>query len=118
MIRPEGDKVLVRPDGLGERIGSIFVPRVADTNQKVNGHTGTIVDIGPTAEICIYDRDGNVATLTRDMLPVRAIYAKYGGFAVQEQPDALGSPVDLRLMFDSDIAGVIIDDTVDDGGAE
>lgn len=97
MIKPCSYHVLVRPDNVAERQGTIFLPQSTREREQYAQVFGTIVDIGPTAWKG-FD-SGEPWAAVGD----RVSYAKYGGFLL-EDPE---TKEHFRLLLDKDIVAVI-----------
>jgi chaperonin GroES len=100
MIKPEGYKVLVKPDPVEEKSdGGIILPdQVKDMEQR-GVIRGIIIDIGPTANVK-YIEDGS--TYRKAKVGDHVIYARYGGFIIEEDDE------EYRVLNDEDIIGLII----------
>ena len=103
----EGDRVIVKPDMMEERMGSIYIPETAREDRRNMGNTGTLMAIGPAASLCRIV-DGKAVEITNDMLPMRCVHARYGGmmFDGPEYEDDRGikRSEKFRIMRDDDIA--------------
>jgi co-chaperonin GroES (HSP10) len=97
MIKPCAYHVLVTPDEIADRVGSIFLSSQTREREKYSQIFGTIVAIGPTAWQG-FD-DGKPWAEVGD----RVAFAKYGGF-VLEDPETKES---FRLLVDKDIIAVV-----------
>ena len=97
MIKPCSYHVLVRPDNVAERQGTIFLPTAAREREQMAQVVGTIVSIGPTAWKA-FD-DGERWAEIGD----RVSYAKYGGVLMKDPEDG----EHYRLLLDKDIVAVV-----------
>jgi chaperonin GroES len=97
MIKPCSYHVLVRPDNVAERAGTIYLPQSTREREQLAQVFGTIVAIGPSAWKG-FD-DGEPWAAVGD----RVSYAKYGGFLL-EDPE---TKEHFRLLLDKDIVAVI-----------
>lgn len=93
MIEPLGYHVLVRPDNVAERQGTIFLPTGAREREQMAKVLGTIVAIGDMA----WQDMGAGKPWAK--VGERVCYAKYGG-AVQEDPE---TGEFYRILLDKDI---------------
>ena len=111
----EGDRVLVKPDMMGEmsegKFGArLWVPEPVREDRRNMGNTGELIALGPAAALCRYLPNGEKVEITNDMLPMRVVHAQYGGVMVEtehpEKKDRHGNPekVKYRIMRDDDIA--------------
>ncbi|MBW1845540.1 MAG: co-chaperone GroES [Deltaproteobacteria bacterium] len=102
-IDPEGTKVVIVPDKVGEKTagGLIIVPS-GTRQQEQNAVTqGTLVAIGPRAEICWNNGDGKeIAAKIGD----RVIYARYGGTQFNWGKKT------FQLLQDQDVVGKMLEE--------
>ncbi len=98
MIKPAGHRVLVLPDEVDEKSGSIYLP--AETRARMGDAQifGTVVEVGATA-FKAFD-DGHAWCNVGD----KVAFAKYGGFIIKDPDDNKL----YRLLNDEDICAVII----------
>ena len=84
MIKPAGHRVLVMPDKVDEKAGSLFLP--AEVRQRMGDAQilGTVVSLGQTA-FKAFD-DGEAWCKEGD----RVAFAKYGGFIIQDHALSIG----------------------------
>lgn len=101
MIRPCSYHVLVRPDEVSDRRGSLYVPASTKEREQYAQIFGTIVAIGPSAWKG-FD-DGEPWAKVDD----RVSFAKYGGF-VLEDPE---TKEQFRLLLDKDIVAIVSEGT-------
>jgi len=101
MIKPCSYHVLVRPDNIAERQGTIFLPTAAREREQMAQVVGTIVAIGPTAWKA-FDSGEPWASVSD-----RVSYAKYGG-ALMKDPD---TGEHFRLLLDKDIVAIVSEGT-------
>lgn len=97
MIKPCSYHVLVRPDNVSERAGTLYLPTATREREQLAQVFGEIVAIGPSAWKG-FD-DGEPWAKVGD----RVSYAKYGGFLL-EDPE---TKEHFRLLLDKDIVAVI-----------
>ena len=107
MLYPEGAKVLVSPDTEEEITkGGIIIPPTVRDQHQVAITRGTIVAIGPLADIKFSEDLTGVAK--RDARPGdKVIFARYGGAIVTERKEdgTRGEP--LRILNDEDVVCLI-----------
>jgi co-chaperonin GroES (HSP10) len=97
MITPCGNKVLVKPDVVGEKQGSLYVPDVARDRKMNQQIFGELVAVG---EIAWKDQgDGKPQAKVGD----KVAFAQYGGFLIEDPY----TKEQFRLLYDVDIACVI-----------
>jgi co-chaperonin GroES (HSP10) len=97
MIKPCSYHVLVRPDNVAERQGTILLPTSVREREQLAQVFGEIVAVGPSAWKG-FD-DGEPWACVGD----RVSYAKYGGFLL-EDPE---TKEHFRLLLDKDIVAVV-----------
>lgn len=97
MIKPAGHRVLVIPEEVDEKTGSIYLP--AETRARMGDAQifGKVVAVGATA-FKAFD-DGDPWCQVGD----RVAFAKYGGFIIKDPDDNKL----YRLLNDEDICAVI-----------
>ena len=96
-IHPAGHRVLVRPDEVSEKQGSLYLAVSTKERQANEQIFGTLVAIGANAWKA-FD-DGKPWAKVGD----RVTFAKYGGFTIED-------PVmheKLRLLNDEDICAIV-----------
>lgn len=94
MIKPVGYRVLVEPDKVEEKTkGGLFLPQTTQDREQQAAIKGTVVAVGEHA----WKEDGEPWAKVGD----RIIFAKYGGFEVEDDGKA------YRLLNDEDIVAVI-----------
>ena len=107
MLYPEGAKVLVSPDTEEEITkGGIIIPPTVRDQHQVAITRGTIVAIGPLADIKFSEDLTGVGK--RDARPGdKVIFARYGGAIVTERKEdgTRGEP--LRILNDEDVVCLI-----------
>lgn len=96
-IKPAGHRVLVRPDKVDEKEGSLFLPAEVRARMGDAQIFGSVVSLGPNA-FKAFD-DGVPWCAAGD----RVAFAKYGGFIIQD-PETKEL---FRLLNDEDICAVI-----------
>ena len=97
MIKPCSYHVLVRPDNVAERAGTIILPTATREREQLAQVFGTIVAIGPTAWQG-FDNGEKWADVGD-----RVAYSKYGGYLL-EDPE---TKEHFRLLLDKDIVAVV-----------
>lgn len=97
MIKAAGHRVLVLPEEVDEKAGSLYLP--AETRARMGDAQifGTVVDLGLTA-FKAFD-DGEPWCKVGD----RVAFAKYGGFII-EDPETKEV---FRLLNDEDIVALV-----------
>ena len=101
MIKPCSYHVLVRPDNVAERSGTLFIPTATREREQMAQVVGTIVAIGPTAWKG-FD-EGDPWAKVGD----RVSYAKYGGVLMKD-PE---TDEHFRLLLDKDIVAIVSEGT-------
>ncbi len=97
MIKPAGHRVLVKPDEISEKQGSLYLAVSTKERQANEQIFGTLVAIGANAWKA-FD-DGQPRAKVGD----RVTFAKYGGFQIEDPV----TKEKFRLLNDEDIcAGV------------
>jgi chaperonin GroES len=100
MIEPEGYHVIVRPEKVEEKTeGGIILPDTTRDMEQRGAIRGEIIAIGPSAKIQYNNIHGKNR---RGQVGDRVLYARYGGFVVEEDGE------ELRILNDEDIIGLII----------
>ena len=101
-LRPEGDKVIVRPDTTEELSkGGIIIPDSTRVQQQTAATRGEIVAIGPTARLRFSPNADGVMS-EREAIPGdRVIFSKFGGASVNIDR------VEHRILYDADIICLI-----------
>ena len=102
-LSPIGDKVVIHidePETLST--GGIIIPDVVRDNKTIAANRGTIIAIGPSAELH-YSADG----VEKKEMQVgdRVIFARYAGSAVAMNKD--GKRINVRLIYDRDVICLI-----------
>lgn len=101
-IHPSGFKVLIRPDEVAEKIGSLYIPTETATKQEYATTKGTIIEVGGAAFTHITKEEwAGQAPKAGD----RVIYTKYGGMRV-EPADTIDGKLYL-LVKGEDIHAII-----------
>lgn len=94
MIKPVGYRVLVEPDKVDEKTkGGLFLPQTTQEREQHAAIKGTVVAVGENA----WSEDLEPWAKVGD----RIIFAKYGGFEVEEDGKT------YRLLNDEDVVAVI-----------
>jgi chaperonin GroES len=105
MLYPEGSKVIVKPDAYEEITkGGIIIPETVKSERQIAVTRGTIVAIGPNADVTFGSADGIEKREAR--VGDKVIFARYGGAEVSEKKED-GSREKLRLLTDEDIVALI-----------
>lgn len=93
MYKPEGVKVLVKPERVEEKTkGGIFLPQQSRDSEQTRVTRGEIVAMGPDAAVRFADdRSAQVG----DMV----VFSKYGGFSLDDD--------EYRILNDEDIIALI-----------
>lgn len=99
-INPAGHRVLVLPDEVSEKQGSIYLPQEARAKMGDAQIFGTVVSVGVNA-FKAFD-DGIPWCVVGD----KVAFAKYGGFVIQDPADKKL----YRLLNDEDICAVITEE--------
>ena len=99
-IHPAGHRVLVRPDEVSEKQGSLYLAVSTKERQANEQIFGTLVAIGANAWKA-FD-DGKPWAKVGD----RVTFAKYGGFSIEDPI----TKEKLRILNDEDIVSVIVED--------
>jgi len=98
-IKPAGHRVLVKPDEIDEKTGSLFLPPEVRKNMGDAQIFGTVVSVGPTAWKA-FDAGEPWCSVGN-----RVAFSKYGGFIIQD-PE---TKTLFRLLNDEDICAVVTD---------
>jgi co-chaperonin GroES (HSP10) len=99
-IAPLDMRVLVCPETIGEKIGSIFIPETAQEREKYAKIEATLVAVGANAWA-----DARSEAFTPPKPGDKVLIAKYGGILHTGRDGK-----DYRILNDADIIGVTIDD--------
>ena len=100
-LRPEGDKVIVKPD-TAEKVssGGIIIPDLARDQQQTAATRGELVAIGPEARLRF--SEGLDGVDAHDAKPgQRVIFSKYGGSSIRVDRQ------EYRILFDKDVICLI-----------
>ena len=100
-LRPEGEKVIVKPD-TAEKIssGGIIIPDLARDQQQTAATRGELIAIGPDARLRFSDGADGVDAF--EAKPgQRVIFSKYGGSSIRIDRQ------EYRILFDKDIVCLI-----------
>jgi chaperonin GroES len=99
ILRPEGYKVLVKPD-TAEKLskGGIIIPDVAREQQQTAATRGELVAIGPDAELHFLDNEG---VKIEAKVGNRVIFSRYGGSIVRINRE------EHRILADKDVLCLI-----------
>lgn len=101
-IEPEGTKVIILPDKVADTTdGGIYVPQSTQRMEQNAVTYGTLLALGPMAEITFNDKSG----LARPgKAGDRVVYCKYGGTLIK------WGETEYRIMQDADIVGLMKED--------
>ena len=101
-IDPEGTKVVIVPDKIDEKTkGDIWIPASTQRQEQNAVTQGTLVAIGPRAEICWNEGDDKE---TPAKVGDRVIYARYGGIQFK-----WGKQI-FQLLQDQDVVGKMLEE--------
>ena len=100
-LRPEGQKVIVKPD-VAEEVsrGGIIIPNVAREQQQTAANRGEIIAIGPDAEV-FFCEDSDGIGKVEGKPGDRVIFSRYGGSVITVTEG--DRRVDYRIIYDKDI---------------
>jgi co-chaperonin GroES (HSP10) len=98
-LQPLDVRVLVLPDPVAEKVGSIFVPDAHKEREKFAQMKGTLVAIGVNAWAEAAQTQGFVKPVPGD----RVLISKYGGVLVTGDDGK-----DYRIMNDEDVTAILI----------
>jgi len=100
-LKPEGEKVIVRPDRAEELSkGGIIIPDMARDQQQTAATRGELVAIGPDARLRFSNNADGIDAF--EAKPgQRVIFAKYGGSSIRVNRE------EYRILFDKDIVCLI-----------
>lgn len=96
-IEPTEYKVVVKPEEVQQKIGSIFIPEDHQEKQQFSQQEGILIAISPAA----FNYDGMVQE-TAPKPGDRVLYAKFAGF-MRKGKDG----VEYRIIADKDIVAVL-----------
>jgi len=98
-ILPEGTKVVIEPDLVDSRTkGGLWLPQQSQKMEQNAVTTGTLVKIGPEAEIHFGIEQGEI----REASPGdRVIFARYGGVEIKWGKKR------YRIVQDADVVGFL-----------
>lgn len=111
-LLPINNKVFVKPDVVSETTkGGIWLTESVRDREKVKVMTGQIVALGPRADI-VYYKNGLAHQLTNEDLPVKAIFAEFGGHQVHkpvfdEDGKELREKDFYRVVLDDDVSSIL-----------
>lgn len=100
-IQPLDLKVLVLPDAVEEKKGSLYIPETAQEREKYAMLKGTLVAIGENAW---EEAAARSPEFTRPTPGDRILIAKYGGILVTGDDGK-----EYRLMNDSDVTARLLE---------
>jgi len=108
---PRANLVIVRPDKIDEITkGGLYIPDSAREQHQTAITHGTIIAIGPEADIKFSD-DKEGVTKRNGKIGERVIYAKYGGSSFRSDGE------EYRVLYDTDIVVSIDEDKKQSLGA-
>ena len=114
MILPEGTKVLVKPDRAEEITkGGIHIPENVREQQQHAITRGTLVALGPEAEVCFCENYDRTGISKRSGKPGdRIMFVKYAGAFFRFGPER----EEYRILQDKDVVCYIdeIDEEIPD----
>lgn len=108
-IEPEGTKCIIVPDEIEAKTpsGKLWVPPTAKDQHQLAVTYGTLVGIGPRAEVTWNEQHGYAET-SRDEVPAkvgdRVIFVKYAGTMVKWGDDI------YQIVQDQDIIARMLED--------
>ena len=99
-IIPIGHRVLIKPDKIEEKIGSIYIAKTVQEKEQQAQVSGVILGMGAD---CYREYD-----VPWCKIGDKVLYQRYAGMKI---PDGKGGFIeDLLLLNDLDITGIIIDE--------
>lgn len=101
-INPTEFKVLVLPDNVEEKIGSVYIPDKAKDQEQFAQTRGRIVAASPLAFNYADDEDWAVANAEKPKVGDTVLYAKYAGFEIEGKDG-----VKYCMIVDKDICATI-----------
>ena len=108
-IRPVGDRVLIRPDSLETKVGSLVIPDTVLDRHGLAQTIGTLVAVGPDAWKHSVETgpEGEVKAVKGYSQPFakvgdKVMFAKYGGLFVRGKDD-----VEYRILNDVDVTALV-----------
>jgi len=107
MIRPIRNRIVILPDPMKTKIGSIWIPDNAKVKEKL--HTGVVVAMGPG----MWTKDGNLWPMPDIELGQRVFYFPAGGTKVRQPALIDGRWVDdveHDIVVDGNLSAVIEDE--------
>lgn len=97
-IEPEGTKVVIQPDEVDERTkGGLWLPQQTKQMEQNAVTTGTIMRVGPEAEIHFSDKGSMRAAEVGD----RVVFARYGGVEIK------WGKKKFRIVQDADVVAFL-----------
>jgi chaperonin GroES len=100
-IQPEGTKVVISPDQVDERTkGGIWLPQQVKQMDQNAVTTGTLLKVGPQAEIH-FDVAG---TMRAAVAGDRVIFARYGGVEIRWGEQR------FRIVQDNDVVALMTEE--------
>lgn len=110
-IRPCGDRVLVLPDKIDQKVGMIEIPDTVAERHGLAQIIGTVVAIGPDAWTHFTEKGKEGAVVRGFSNPFakvgdKVMFAKYGGLQVRgkdEKEYRLINDIDVTAIVDSDL---------------
>lgn len=98
-IEPLDVRVLVRPDPVEEKVGSIFIPQQEQERQQYAQVKATLIAAGVNAW---EEAAARSAAFTAPQPGARVLIAKYGGITVKGDDGE-----DYRILNDEDVTAVL-----------
>ena len=101
-IQPLDQRVLVLPDPVSDKVGSIIIPDAQKERDKFAQIKGTLVAIGVNA----WEEASRSPQFVRPVPGDRVLISKYGGILLTGDDGK-----DYRIMNDEDVTGLLIGET-------
>lgn len=100
-VQPLDMRVVVKPDAINDKIGSIIIPDTTREKQEMAAVNGTLVAAGVNAW---QEAKARAFDFTKPVPGQRIMFAKYGGVQFKGADGA-----DYRIMNDEDVIGILGD---------
>lgn len=101
-INPTEYKVLVLPDSIEEKIGSVYIPDKAKEQEQFAQTKGRIVAASPLAFSYADEEEWLAASAEKPKVGDTVLYAKYAGFEIEGKDG-----VKYYMIVDKDICATI-----------
>jgi len=98
-IAPTEFKVLISPDEIGEKIGSVYIPQENKERQQFAQQVGTLVALAPLA--FTYDEWKGIED-KKPKIGDKVLFAKFAGFAHKGKDGKT-----YRVVNDKDVSAVL-----------